>query len=275
MQRQHFALSSCAQNDPKYGLYHHSYFLDDRLIAVGTARQAPSTSQIIAYLHCPPLFLLSFSDEGVVDHLPRYLSSVYLFYDPDFSFLSLGVYSALREIEYTRDHGFSHYVLGLYVETCPKMQYKRQFEPSEILLPTPLADAVLLLPEVARMNPPPHATPVPAATGDVLRYTWVDVPAALIPLRDRTLYKRHAPDRGGVPLVPLGLEIAMCRVCINRTVCAVAQVAPEALTGTDNVHLSARAMRPRNAQLLQRIRQTIALLGIHVAQRSVFIPPSF
>lgn len=33
---------------------------------------------------------------GVIDILPRCVSSVYLFYDPDYSFLSLGVYSALR-----------------------------------------------------------------------------------------------------------------------------------------------------------------------------------
>src|SRR5688572_5589475 len=33
---------------------------------------------------------------GVVDVLPNCLSSVYLYYDPDFSFLSLGTYAALR-----------------------------------------------------------------------------------------------------------------------------------------------------------------------------------
>ena len=33
---------------------------------------------------------------GVLDILPRCVSSVYFFYDPDYSFLSLGVYSALR-----------------------------------------------------------------------------------------------------------------------------------------------------------------------------------
>lgn len=33
---------------------------------------------------------------GVIDILPRCVSSVYLFYNPDYSFLSLGVYSALR-----------------------------------------------------------------------------------------------------------------------------------------------------------------------------------
>jgi arginine-tRNA-protein transferase len=32
---------------------------------------------------------------GVVDILPKCLSSVYLFYDPDYAFLSLGIYSGL------------------------------------------------------------------------------------------------------------------------------------------------------------------------------------
>ena len=33
---------------------------------------------------------------GVVDILPKCVSSVYLYYDPDYGFLSLGIYSALR-----------------------------------------------------------------------------------------------------------------------------------------------------------------------------------
>lgn len=33
---------------------------------------------------------------GVIDLLPSCLSSVYFFYDPDYSFLSLGTYAALR-----------------------------------------------------------------------------------------------------------------------------------------------------------------------------------
>ena len=33
---------------------------------------------------------------GVLDVLPQALSSVYFFYDPEYSFLSLGTYSAVR-----------------------------------------------------------------------------------------------------------------------------------------------------------------------------------
>ncbi|XP_010210348.1 PREDICTED: arginyl-tRNA--protein transferase 1, partial [Tinamus guttatus] len=53
--------------DCGYGSFHQQYWLDGEKIAV-----------------------------GVIDILPCCVSSVYLYYDPDYSFLSLGVYSALR-----------------------------------------------------------------------------------------------------------------------------------------------------------------------------------
>lgn len=40
---------------------------------------------------------------GVVDVLPESLSSVYFFYDPKYRKYSLGVYGALKEIEYIRE----------------------------------------------------------------------------------------------------------------------------------------------------------------------------
>ena len=39
---------------------------------------------------------------GVLDFLPSSLSSVYLYYDPKWEFLSPGTISALREIEYIK-----------------------------------------------------------------------------------------------------------------------------------------------------------------------------
>ena len=39
---------------------------------------------------------------GVIDILPTILSSGYFFYDPDYSFLTLGVVGAIREVEYMR-----------------------------------------------------------------------------------------------------------------------------------------------------------------------------
>ena len=95
-----------------YGSYHHQYRLDGKLIAV-----------------------------GVIDFLPKCLSSVYTFYDPDFNFLSLGVYTALRELELTRQmylkepQSFHYYCMGYYVHACQKMRYKGQYYPSYLLCP--------------------------------------------------------------------------------------------------------------------------------------------
>ncbi|XP_062851047.1 arginyl-tRNA--protein transferase 1 isoform X2 [Trichomycterus rosablanca] len=97
--------------DMGYGSFHQQYWLDGRIVAV-----------------------------GVIDILPNCVSSVYLYYHPDFSFLSLGTYSALREIAFTRhlhkqSPKLSLYYLGFYIHSCPKMRYKGQYLPSELLCP--------------------------------------------------------------------------------------------------------------------------------------------
>ena len=71
--------------------------------------------------------------------MPTSLSSVSLYYDPDYSFLNLGVFTAIREIEYMKfikkyiDSNFKYYVLGLYIDTCQKMRYKGEYRPLQIL----------------------------------------------------------------------------------------------------------------------------------------------
>ncbi|XP_074089592.1 arginyl-tRNA--protein transferase 1 isoform X11 [Macrotis lagotis] len=97
--------------DYGYGSFHQQYWLDGKIIAV-----------------------------GVIDVLPYCVSSVYLYYDPDYSFLSLGVYSALREIAFTRQlhektSQLSYYYMGFYIHSCPKMRYKGQYRPSDLLCP--------------------------------------------------------------------------------------------------------------------------------------------
>ena len=85
------------------------------------------------------------------------MSSVYVYYDPDYSFLSLGVYTAIRyTIRYTQlkfksftvyseialtkslqklKKDFQFYCMGYYIETCPKMKYKGLYNPSYLLCP--------------------------------------------------------------------------------------------------------------------------------------------
>jgi len=94
-----------------YGSYHQKYYLDNKLIAV-----------------------------GVIDILPKCVSSVYFMYDTDYSSLSLGVFSALQEIslsirlnKYIKN--LKYYYLGFYIHSCSKMIYKAQYSPSDLLDP--------------------------------------------------------------------------------------------------------------------------------------------
>ena len=65
---------------------------------------------------------------AVLDILPDCVSSVYLYYDPDYSFLSLGTLSALFEIAYIRQinknwsERINLYYMGFYIHSCPKMR---------------------------------------------------------------------------------------------------------------------------------------------------------
>jgi arginyl-tRNA--protein-N-Asp/Glu arginylyltransferase len=95
-----------------FGSFHQQYWLGERLIAV-----------------------------GVVDVLPRCLSSKYLFWDPALAPLCLGKYSALAEIAWVAAQAagpcpsLKHYYLGFYIHTCPKMRYKASYKPSQLLCP--------------------------------------------------------------------------------------------------------------------------------------------
>ncbi|KAJ4807010.1 Arginyl-tRNA--protein transferase [Rhynchospora pubera] len=94
-----------------FGSFHQQYLVDGRIIAV-----------------------------GVVDILPKCLSSKYLFWDPDYAFLSLGKFTALKEIQWVREMqahcpSLEYYYLGYYIHSCNKMRYKAAYRPSELLCP--------------------------------------------------------------------------------------------------------------------------------------------
>eukprot|EP00842_Homolaphlyctis_polyrhiza_P005180 jgi/Hompol1/5663/HPOL_002051-RA len=97
-----------------YGSFHQKYYMDDRLIAV-----------------------------AVLDILPSCVSAVYFMYDPDFYFLSLGTYSALREAALTASiakfvPNIQYYYMGYYIHSCQKMRYKAGFKPCDLLCPVRL-----------------------------------------------------------------------------------------------------------------------------------------
>ncbi len=94
-----------------YGSFHQQYWVGDQLVAV-----------------------------GVVDVLPKCLSSKYFFWDPSMAKLSLGTLASLLEIEWVKDQAaqapeFRYYYLGYYLHDCHRMKYKASFAPSELLCP--------------------------------------------------------------------------------------------------------------------------------------------
>ena len=80
---------------------------------------------------------------AVCDVLKNGLSAVYTFYDAQFEQRSLGTFAILWEIFCTQKIGLDYLYLGYWVKNSPKMAYKRNFRPLEILLEQqwrPLAD---------------------------------------------------------------------------------------------------------------------------------------
>ena len=96
------------------GSFHMRHYIDDELFAV-----------------------------GVLDYTPKCLSSVYLFYDPKWEFLSPGTFAAIREIEHVRKimttgqfpPDFQWYYMGLYYQSCQKSVYKGKYRPSQVACP--------------------------------------------------------------------------------------------------------------------------------------------
>ena len=70
---------------------------------------------------------------SVSDILRDGLSMVYSFFDPDHASRSLGSLMILEHISRAAELGLPHVYLGYWVSGSPKMEYKRQFWPLEVL----------------------------------------------------------------------------------------------------------------------------------------------
>ena len=77
---------------------------------------------------------------ALVDVLPRAVSAVYAFYDPELRGRSLGVYSILRQIGFARSRGLPHVYLGYWVAGNASMRYKANYRPHRILAGRPELD---------------------------------------------------------------------------------------------------------------------------------------
>ncbi|WP_320827197.1 arginyltransferase [Reinekea sp.] len=71
---------------------------------------------------------------AVTDRLHSGLSAIYTFFDPDLEKRSLGVFSILSQIALAKQWGLANLYLGYWVPGCRKMQYKTQYQPTELLI---------------------------------------------------------------------------------------------------------------------------------------------
>jgi arginine-tRNA-protein transferase len=94
------------EQEKRLGSYHQCYRLDGQLVAI-----------------------------GVLDLLPDCVSAVYFLYHESIHNWSPGKLGALREITLALEGGYRWWYPGFYIHTCPKMRYKIDYSPQQILDP--------------------------------------------------------------------------------------------------------------------------------------------
>jgi len=69
----------------------------------------------------------------LIDIVDDGISSIYFYYEPDYAKLSLGTYSLLYQVALAKHLNLQYIYLGYWVSGCKAFEYKRNFEPLELL----------------------------------------------------------------------------------------------------------------------------------------------
>ena len=82
--------------------------------------------------------VLYFKDEKLVgvdllDVLDDGISSIYCYYDPEHSHLSIGTFSLIYQVALAKSMALPWIYLGYWVDGCEAFKYKTNFQPQEIL----------------------------------------------------------------------------------------------------------------------------------------------
>jgi arginyl-tRNA--protein-N-Asp/Glu arginylyltransferase len=78
---------------------------------------------------------------GICEFTNKYFNSAYFMYKTKYSFLNLGVVGAIIELELCRklqelwQPDLKYYHLGELVLDCPKVNYKLNYQPGQVLCP--------------------------------------------------------------------------------------------------------------------------------------------
>lgn len=125
-------------------VYRDEHFaLYQRYIAsrhAGGGMDDPSPEKYLEFLTCPwsQTEFVEFRHQdqlvavAVQDVLTRGLSSVYTFFDPGFTGISLGRLALLWQIAETQRRGLAWLFLGYWIGNCQKMSYKQEYRPIEL-----------------------------------------------------------------------------------------------------------------------------------------------
>lgn len=70
---------------------------------------------------------------ALVDLLPRAVSAVYCYYDPELRRRALGVLAVLCQLQLARQRGLPYLYLGYWVEPNASMRYKANYRPHQLL----------------------------------------------------------------------------------------------------------------------------------------------